>query len=130
MFDEAPQQSLRATLGHFARRFLALVTDPDALSMHALMMEAGKSGPQMPQLFFDSAVTPTCRRLGVVLEKEAAAGRLDIDEPEAAVWRFLGMVKSQDHMRAMLGLPARPRAAIDRYIDSCVDAFLAAHQRT
>ncbi|MBY0421474.1 MAG: TetR/AcrR family transcriptional regulator C-terminal domain-containing protein, partial [Parvularculaceae bacterium] len=47
--------------------------------------------------------------------------------PEPAVWRFLGMVKSQEHMRAMLGLPARPKAEIDAYVETCVDAFLAVH---
>lgn len=126
--EQAARRSLRATLTRFARQFLALVTDKDALAMHALMMEAGKSGPQMPQLFFDSAVTPTCRRLGVLLEAEAARGRLRFDDTGAAVWRFLGMVKAQDHMRAMLGLPMRPKAEIERYIDSCVEAFLAAHE--
>ncbi|MBY0421955.1 MAG: TetR/AcrR family transcriptional regulator, partial [Parvularculaceae bacterium] len=65
-------RSPREALGDFAHRFLDLVTDPDAIAMNALMMEAGKSGPQLPQLFFDSAVLPTCRKLAGYLEEETA----------------------------------------------------------
>lgn len=125
--EAAPGRTPRQALGDIARRFLALVTDPEALAMNDLMMAAGQSGPQMPQLFFDSAVMPTCRRLGAYLVAETARGRLHVADPEAASWRFLGMVKSQDHMRAMLGLPARPKAEVDRYIDTCVEAFLLTH---
>lgn len=126
--EAAPGRTLRKGLTEIAHRFLALVTDEEALSMHALMMEAGKNGPEMPTLFFESAVLPTCRRLSGFLEAERERGRLVLDNPEAAAWRFLGMVKSQDHMRAMLGLPRRPQAEIDAFLASCVDAFLAAHE--
>lgn len=121
---------MRQSLLHFAHSFLALVTDDDALAMHALMMDAGKSGVEMPTLFFESAVLPTCRRLSDFLEKESERGTLTLDNPEAATWRFLGMVKSQDHMRAMLGLPRRPKPDVDAYIESCVDVFLDAHELT
>lgn len=119
----SPRQALR----EFAHRFIDLVTDPDAVAMHALMMDAGKSGPQLPALFFESAVLPTCRRLAAYLDAETARGRLSVKDSEAAVWRFLGMVKSQEHMRALLGLTSRPRADIDAYVETCVEAFLAVH---
>jgi TetR/AcrR family transcriptional repressor of mexJK operon len=128
-FESASDLPMRRTLIEFAHRFLALVTDKDSLAMHALMMEAGKSRPEMPTLFFESAVLPTCRRLSGYLERQRDNGRLSFDDGEAAAWRLLGMVKSQEHMRAMLGLPRRRQKEIDAFIESCVDAFLAAHER-
>ncbi len=123
-----PARSLREELLSIAHRFLALVTDRDALAMHALMMDAAKSGPELPALFFESAVAPTCSWLTAFLQAECDRGRLKLDDPEAAAWRFLGMVKGQDHMRAMLGLPRRTQGEIDAFLGSCVDAFLAAHE--
>lgn len=117
----------RQGLIEFAHRFLRLVTDPDSLAMHALVMDAGKTSPQLPTMFFDCAVTPTSRRLSAFLAAETVRGRLAVDDPEGASWRFLGMVKAQDQMRALLNLPARPKGDVDRYIEGCVDMFLAAY---
>ena len=128
-FRTEPGSSLRQNLTEFSHSFLALVTDPDALAMHALVMDAGKSGPEMPTLFFESAVLPTCRLLAGYLEVERDRGRLTLDDGVSAAWRLLGMVKSHDHMRAMLGLPPRPRSEVDAFVESCIDAFLAAHAR-
>lgn len=128
-FESKSDRPLRQNLTDFAHRFLALVTDKDALAMHALVMDAGKSGPEMPALFFETAVLPTCRLLSGYLDSERDRGRIAFDDGEDAAWRFLGMVKSEDHMRAMLGLPRRPQSEIDAYVASCVDAFLTAHER-
>lgn len=125
--SDASGRTLRQGLREFAHRFLALITDRDALAMHALMAEAGKSGPDLPQLFFESAVLPTCKRMSRYLGEEAAKGRLVLENEEEAAWRFLGMVKAQEHMRALLGLPPRSKEVVDLYVESCVDAFLAAH---
>lgn len=122
-----PGRALRARLLEIGRRFLSLVTDPEALAMLRLIMQEGERGPQLPTLFFESAIQPTCAKFAAFLAAEAKRGSLIIDDPQGAAWRFLGMVKGEDHMRAMLGVAPRSDKEIDAHIAACVDDFIAAH---
>jgi AcrR family transcriptional regulator len=124
----APEGDFRAGLIEFSRRFLALVCDQEALSMLRLMMKEAQSSPALPTLFFECAIQPTCNRLAAFIAASADPNNLAVADPKAAAWRFLGMVKGEDHLRAMLGLAPRPEAMIERHISECVDNFVAAHR--
>ncbi len=125
--DAGAVPSLREGLIAFSRRFLALVTDVEALSMHRLMMQEGQRSDRLPTLFFDSAIRPTVRRLAAYLESESALRKRALKDPQGAAWRFLGMVKGEDHMRAMFGMTPRPPAEIERHLAACADDFIAAN---
>ncbi len=125
-FDWRAGRTLRDGLIAIARRFLSLVTDAEALSMHRLMMQEGQKSDRLPTLFFDSAIRPTVRRLAAYLDSEAARLGVTMSDAESAAWRFLGMVKGEDHMRAMFNMAPRKKAEIDRHIAACVDDFIAA----
>jgi TetR/AcrR family transcriptional repressor of mexJK operon len=122
-------RTLRDALIAIAERFLSLVTDADALSMHRLMMQEGQKSDRLPSLFFESAILPTVQRLAAFLDSEAERLGVALKDSEGAAWRFLGMVKGEDHMRAMLGLPPRSTVEIERHIGACVDLFIAAHRK-
>lgn len=122
-----PGRTLREGLVAIAVRFLALVTDAQALAMHRLMMQEGQKSDRLPTLFFESAIRPTALKLAAFLDSEAARLGVSIADAEGAAWRFLGMVKGEDHMRAMLGMKPRPRAQIGRHVEACVDEFIAAN---
>ncbi len=126
-FEGRAGRTLRDGLIAIAQRFLSLVTDSDALSMHRLMMQEGQKSDRLPTLFFESAIRPTVRRLAAFLGIEAARLGVNVGDPEGAAWRFLGMVKGEDHMRAMLGMKPRRRAEVDAHIAACVDEFIAAN---
>jgi TetR/AcrR family transcriptional repressor of mexJK operon len=120
-------RGLRESLRIIGRRFLALVTDPDPVSLHRVMMNEGLRHPRLTELFFQSAIEPNHARFARFLQAEAAAGRLNIPDPETAAWQFLAMVKGEAYMRAILYRPPRPAAEIEAYVDACVDMFLAAY---
>lgn len=120
-------RTLREALIAIAERFLSLVTDEEALSMHRLMMQEGQKSDRLPTLFFESAILPTVRRLAAFLDSEAQRLGATLPDSEGAAWRFLGMVKGEDHMRAMFSMAPRPRAAIRRHIAACVDDFIGAN---
>lgn len=126
----ASDGDLREGLIGFSRQFLALVCDPAALGMLRLMMKEGQASPTLPTLFFESAIEPTCDRLAGYIAVSAASNDLVFADPKAAAWRFLGMVKGEDHMRAMLGLPPRPAAVVEKHIEACVDLFISAHRQS
>ncbi len=123
-------RDLREGLFEISRRFLALVTDAEALSMHRLIMEEGQkgyqsAGPHLPTLFYESAILPTVERVARYISMEAETRGLAIADAQGAAWRFLGMVKGQDHMRAMLGVTPRAPDEIDRHLAECADDFIA-----
>lgn len=118
---------LREALIAISDRFLSLVTDDDAMAMHRLMMQESQKSDRLPTLFFESAIRPTVVRLAAFLDSEAERLGVALKDSEGAAWRFLGMVKGEDHMRAMFGMKPRPRAAVRRHIEACADDFIAAH---
>lgn len=120
-------RTLRDGLIAIAERFLSLVTDADALSMHRLMMQEGQKSDRLPSLFFESAILPTVRRLAAFLDSEAQRLGVMLKDSEGAAWRFLGMVKGEDHMRAMFSMTPRAHAAVRRHVAACVDDFIAAN---
>jgi len=126
LFEEQPGRDVRAGLSAIAKQFLALVTDPDAVAMVVLINREAARAPQLPRLFMETAVLPMKRHLDRYLAREAEKGRLGSVDP-GATWRFLGAVKGEPHLRAMLGLPLPPPEAVEAHVRVCVDEFLAAH---
>lgn len=124
-----PGQPLAESLMAIARRFLALITDSDAVRMHGLMLNEGERHPQLPDLFFRTAIEPTKAKVVAFLRAEMDSGRLDIPDPEMAAWQFLSMVKGEAHMRALLHLDPREPSYTEAYLADCVDLFLAARSR-
>lgn len=123
-----PAGTFRERLIILGQRFLALVTDGDAVAMHRLMMNEMERNSHLPQLFFDTAIVPTLTRFSKLIEDETRKGTIAVADPVEAAWQFLGMVKGEDHMRAMFGLPLRSADAVRRHVTACVDVFLAAHK--
>lgn len=126
--DWRPEKDFRQGLIAISRRFLSLIMDPQALAMHRLIMQEGQRAPQLPTLFFESAIVPTVEKLERYLLSEAARGGIDMKDSTQASWRYLGMVKGEDHMRAMLGVAPRSKKEIEAHIAACADDFIRAHR--
>jgi TetR/AcrR family transcriptional repressor of mexJK operon len=110
------------------RRFLALVTSSEAIKLERLMVAGAQTGSPMGALFFESAIAPSKARVIAFLEAEVASGRLAIGDCTAAAWQFLGIIKGEDHMRAVLGIAARTAAEREAHIAACVKLFMDAHR--
>ncbi len=126
-FDPDPARPMRETLILIATRIVDLVTSDDAIGLHRMIVAQSAHSARMAELFFDTAVMPLTQRLNDWMTAQAECGRLRLDDPEGMAWRFLGAVKGEAHLRAAIGLPAPPRARLERHIAACVDDFLAAH---
>lgn len=128
LFEEQPSRDVGQALAAIARQFLRLVSDPEAVAMLVLINREGERAPQLPRLFFEAAVLRLKRHLESYLERETAKGRLFVQDASAATWRFLGAVKGEPHMRAMLGLPPLPEAVLEAHLLGCVEDFLMLHR--
>jgi TetR/AcrR family transcriptional repressor of mexJK operon len=110
-----------------ARRFVTLVKSREALRVYAICTNSCESHPRIAELFYLHGPQKTVDVLSVYLQRQVALGRLTINDPDAAAWQFLCMLKGEAHMRAQFGLEALPQEAEDAYIDGCVEMFLRAY---
>jgi TetR/AcrR family transcriptional regulator, mexJK operon transcriptional repressor len=118
-------------LRDFARRQLSAVMEPRLLQLRRLVIgEAGRF-PQLGRLFYERGPGRTIDALATMFERLAARGALELDDPRLAAAHFNWLVMSIPLNQAMLlgeDKPATP-AALRRYADAGVGAFLAAYTK-
>ncbi len=125
-------EGLAQGLMRIAHSFVALVTDPGAVTILGLINRESARAPQLPALFFEVAVLRMQRHLQAYLAAQVAMGRLSLSAADTpgACWRFLGAVKGEAHLRAMLTLPAPDTDALEAHLACCVAEFIRVHSPT
>lgn len=129
LFVAHEEEGLTQGLVRIAESFVALVTDPGAVSVLGLINRESARAPQLPELFFEAAVLRMQRHMQAYLAAQVAMGRLALaagDAP-AACWRFLGAVKGEAHLRALLTLPPPAPEDLSAHVSACVADFVRLH---
>ncbi len=120
---------VEADLQDLAKRLLTRVIQPRILQLRRLVIgEAGRF-PELGRTFYQRGPERTIAALAAAFERLAAAGVLQLDDPQLAAAHFNWLVISIPLNRAMLsGDDAPPpEAELDRYASTGVRVFLAAH---
>ena len=122
---------IEADLRGLARRQLALVMQPRLLRLRRLVIGETDRFPQLGHTFYERGPGRTIAALATALERLAARGLLDLDDPQLAAQHFNWLVMSIPLNQAMfLGDDDLPAAAdLDRYADAGVRVFLAAYRQ-
>ncbi|HVI52419.1 MAG TPA: TetR/AcrR family transcriptional regulator [Candidatus Sulfotelmatobacter sp.] len=104
-YDDA-EQALYAVAIHFIK----LIQAPEALALHRVIMGEAPRLPEVGEAFYSVGPVRACRRLRDLLSDLTARGLLSVPEDDIpiATLLFLGMIKGDTHLRAVLGLPADP----------------------
>lgn len=119
--------NLRAGLFDIVRNFLALLTDPEVVAMHRVIMSEAASQPRVAELFYESG--PLAAKNAVVdfLCHQAEAGRLRIP-PERFMYaavQLLSMAQGTYQLQLLLGmLNDIPETDLSGHLDQVVDDFL------
>jgi TetR/AcrR family transcriptional repressor of mexJK operon len=128
LFEANPEGSLRARLGAIARAFFALVTSPEAISLHRLMAAGIGTSPKLAQLFWEAGPKRTQEGFASFLDREVAVGSLVIDDVPRAASQFFCLLKGDLHARSLCGcVHAMAPGDIDAHIEATVDVFLRAY---
>jgi TetR/AcrR family transcriptional repressor of mexJK operon len=122
-----PNTPVRDTLIRLATSFLDLVLSDEPMRMHRVIVAESTRAPRMAELFYESAVSRLKDGLAQWLASETRSGRLTVEDPEGAAWRFLGAVKGEAHLRAQFGMPPVGPERLRRHIEACADDFLKAN---
>jgi TetR/AcrR family transcriptional repressor of mexJK operon len=116
-------------LRSFARHFLKGVMQPNVLKLRRLVIgEAGRF-PELGRSFYDLGPKRAAAQLAVALREAAARQRLLLEDPELAAGHLLCLILSIPLDQAMLfgDENSFTAAALDRYADAGVAAFLRAY---
>ncbi len=122
---EAAKGSAEETLVKFAERFVDIVFDARRVAMQRLVIASSAQFPDLARLYHQSGPLFVRDRLAAFLAREAAAGRLRIDNAREASSQLLGLILGVDHMASLMGLldpesekqrRARVRGAVQSFV--------------
>lgn len=121
---DAPPEDMLLELG---RRFVGLLTSPEAVRVHCVCTSNADTYPELGRLFFEHGPLQTVQVVAGYLADQHRRNRLAVPDPRHAAWQFLCMLKGEAQMRAQFNLKRQPPEELDAYVKSCVAMFLRAY---
>lgn len=119
--NHPPAQALHA----YGLSLLELLLAPEALATYRLVINEAHRHPALARRFLEHGPFRVRRALADYLAAQAAQGRVAIDDCWRAAAEFSGMLLSDIHLQALVGLPpALDAAARDRRVAATVERFL------
>lgn len=131
--DSRPVASV---LRELVAQFIKLLLSNDAVCMFRVCatsstQQAEGESSQVSELFWNSGPAFLMEQLSAYLSRHVELGNLDIDNTFIASKQLLFMVKSDVHMRRVLGLNyEQSEAELPEYLDSCIALFMKGYARS
>lgn len=119
---------VRDKLTRFAAGLIEKLSRPDHISLVRMVVGASEKFPRIARGFFEAGPAYSARGVADYLAEQTRLGALDVADPQAAAWQFLGMCQHPTMVGVMLGAMEPPDAArIAQLSESVVATFLAAY---
>jgi TetR/AcrR family transcriptional repressor of mexJK operon len=103
LFDVDTSGPVRGQLEAIARAFLALITSPEAISLHRLLTASTVTSPKLAQLFWEAGPLRMRQSFEEFLRQEVEVGKLDIPDITRAASQFFALLKGELHARLLCG---------------------------
>jgi TetR/AcrR family transcriptional repressor of mexJK operon len=104
-----------------------LALSENAINQHRHAVSHAKAFPDVSKLWYESGPKRTFQGIAEFLEKETAAGRLQVPNPSRAAVLFGGMIIFHENMRLLVCLPRSKRSELEQVVSEAVEVFLAAY---
>lgn len=105
---DAESAAAEVALNRFARHFIQMILSPEAQGIYRIVVAEAPRNPELGRIFFEQGPRVVTQRLVAILEAQAKAGHLAVDDPLAAAQEFLGMLHGKFHLPCVLGVAAQP----------------------
>jgi len=132
MLDEieisfSPKRTPRDTLTRIGLTVGELALSDNAINQYRLAVFNAKVLPKAAKLWYEAGPNTSLEGIAEHLRKEAAGGRLHVENPRRAAEFFLGMIIFKHNMTRSIGAPPPPREELEEIVAEAVDVFLAAY---
>lgn len=118
------EKGLYDTLENLGRNYLDILLQDESLAIFRTVVSEGVQFPELGKAFYAFGPGAAVERLSQYLLRQVKLCVLKIDNVDAAARQYFGMVRSDLHMRALLGLQLPDKEEIQRGISRAVDIFV------
>ena len=125
-----PAGDLVAVLTGLAEKFIARITDPDAVALQRLIIGEAERFPEIGRIFYECAPAVTQELLSSYLTEQMDKGLMGRDDPTEAASMFLDLSAGGYHQRILWGLRPREVDAVKREATRVVQQLLRCYPRT
>ena len=112
------------TLEKLGKAYLDVLLREDSLAIFRTVVSEGVRFPELAKTFFLNGPNAAVARLSGYLEQQLDNGSLKLDDTHAAARQYFGMIRSDLHMRAALGLELPSEDEINRGVNRAVAMFV------
>lgn len=120
-----PGRGVRDTLTAFAEHYRRVALEPKRVQLVRVVIAEADKFPDLAQRFYEDGPLYIRGRLAAYLNKEVAAGALEIDDTALAASQFFGLIKGVEHLGALLKVETAEQELLQSArITETVDAFL------
>jgi len=116
--------NLQQTLEKLGKAYLDVLLREDSLAIFRTVVSEGVRFPELAKTFFLNGPNAAVTRLSSYLEQQVKSGSLKLDDTHAAARQYFGMIRSDLHMRAALGLELPSELEINKELKKAVSMFL------
>jgi len=126
--DELGGHDVQAVLTDFGQRVLEVVMSPTTLALYRAVVAEGTRFPELAEVFFNNGPGRASVRLTEVLEQFKHKGQIEVEDCQLAAEYFIGMLRSDRHLRTTMGLQEPPgemernqmvQQAVKIFLDGC-----------
>lgn len=122
--EELEQLSAAEALTLIARRFLTMLVSPRAVGGYRIVLAEAVRFPELAAAFYRGGPAVATALVSRYLSSATRTGLLNVPDPDLAAEQFLGMLKSQMHLRLLLGLESQAQSdEIETLITAAVGLF-------
>lgn len=115
---------LRKSLLKMGTDYLNVLLSADGLALYRAMVSEAPHFPALARTFFENGPGRASRYLADYFRALKADGRVDIADPQIAAEQFLGAVRGDVHLAAVLSVKTPPAQLVKTTVAQAVDIFL------
>ena len=124
LYDLDPVAKLREV----AQRYVRFITSPYTVSLLRVVASEATRTPELGRIFYENAPGLGRRRFAELLQAADANGILRVSDPLRAADHFFSLLRSDMHIRCLVGLPAPGEKELDDHAREVVEMFLRLYQ--
>ena len=120
---------LRRTLVKMGTDYLVVLLSPDGLALYRAMVSEAPHFPELARTFFENGPGRASRHLADFFSDQKAKGHIDAEDPQVAAEHFLGAVRGDVHLAAVLSARKPSKPLIEATVAQAVETFLGGVRR-
>jgi TetR/AcrR family transcriptional repressor of mexJK operon len=124
-------ESVEHGLRELGRRYVELILSENALATARLVAAESLRAPELARAFYEAGPALALETTRRYFAEQALSGQLTVADPALAAELFLAALRSDLHLRRLIGLPfaeADEAKAIERRVAETARAFAAAYR--